>query len=144
MKGLSKKLSEAIRQSLDDLRACEDDPKYAIFMGTWHSPMTDGFSKIDDTVCEVCLAGAVMAKRLGFKPYEFIEPDFCDVGENAPMLRALDLIRLGEIPAALSRIGIKPTGELANPVSVPSYDNDRERFYTNLECIAATLEEYGL
>ena len=144
MKELSKKLSEATRQSLDDLKACEDDPRYRIFMGSWHSPEPNGFKKKDDAVCEVCLAGAVMAKRLGFEPDEHVEPDYNQVGEAASMLRALDMIRLGEIPCALARIGIGPIRRLSTPVSVSNYDNDREGFFADMESIATLLEDNGL
>lgn len=54
---LPDKKSELIRLAIADLEKCEQDPNYTIDMTRWHEPRYDG-------VCQVCLAGSVMAKTL--------------------------------------------------------------------------------
>jgi hypothetical protein len=55
---LSDDLPTAIRQAVDDMLACAAHPAYAVHMMTYHSPLYN-----PDNKCEVCLGGAVLARR---------------------------------------------------------------------------------
>ena len=58
MKKLPDKLSDLFTVALDDLERCIADPRYEINMRDWISLNTS------TKKCEVCMAGAVMAKTL--------------------------------------------------------------------------------
>ena len=73
MNRLPDKPSELIRTSIRDLVLCELDPKYEIDMADWHVPYftdeacdNDDWSDANVKTCNVCLAGAVMSKTLGY------------------------------------------------------------------------------
>ena len=106
MEKLSTYLPTAIRQSIEDLRACRKDDRYELNMIRWHIPNGNG-------KCVVCLAGAVMAKRLGSLPDHETHPvDFIFTGEKAnrtvnDMLFALNGIREGSVKEAIQRTGYK-------------------------------------
>lgn len=91
------KPSELIRAALVDLQACVQDPRYVVNMEDWHEPGYGG-------PCQVCLAGAVMAKSLRADvsdtagPYAF--PELIRA-----RLRALDSFREGCVLSGLKLCG---------------------------------------
>ena len=60
MNQLPDKPSELIRLAIRDMQLCERDPRYNLNMNQWHS----GGSSDGERVCQVCMAGSVMAKTL--------------------------------------------------------------------------------
>jgi len=85
----TKKLSVAATQALEDLEACEKDPRYHVNMGIYHLPENDS-----PGVCSVCFAGSVMAKRLGSDPELPAHTHDFD-GKTETMLDAIDGMRCG-------------------------------------------------
>ena len=70
MKALPDKLSDLFTVAVNDLEKIQKDNKYKINMPTWHS-----YNKRNE-ICYVCMAGAVMAKTLGYdrkRTYRFFE-----------------------------------------------------------------------
>ncbi len=137
---LPNKLSALIRVALADLRKCEEDPKYVIFMEDWHVPQDNG-------VCAVCLAGAVMAKSLNadvryrLLPLDFIGPVISN------KLRALNDARLGDVGAALCNLrisGLYAEEQFKYDRPITCTEDDFEEFHTQMCILAADLEKDGL
>lgn len=55
---LPDKPSEIVEIALHDLEVCENSPAYEIDMSRWYD------TTIEEGVCRVCLAGAVLASRM--------------------------------------------------------------------------------
>jgi hypothetical protein len=130
---LSEIPSIAILQALEDLEACERDPRYVVDMSCWHIP--------DDDQCAVCLAGSVMAKRLGANhDVDFLPRNF----EKRDMLRSLDRFRCGEINDGLIDLEISIPAGLPDDVPVEEYGVDPAAFKADMRRLAAMLAEVGL
>lgn len=96
MTKLPRKPSELIELALADLIKCERSPRYVIEMSDFHYPR--------DGVCEVCLAGAVMAQHLEVPQDEIGDPD--GYGERVHgIIWSLDQFRLGDVAGAFSYLG---------------------------------------
>jgi len=95
---LPAKLSELIRVAVEDARSVEHHPKYVLDMSAWHTPSPE-LGK-----CRVCMAGAVMACRLGVDPGTRVVPGL--LNENF-QLYAVNMVRTGDIVAALRYIDIR-------------------------------------
>lgn len=133
---LPDKISELIRVALYDLEQCERDDRYRIEMMDWHVPDEVG---VEDPVCEVCLAGAVMAKRLGISPHFYAGAG--TIQEESHKLTALDALGRGATVEAeiclFLNVGIQPR-EMA------SYDENRpEPFKGDLRALADEYEAAG-
>lgn len=89
---LSDKPSELILQALEDLEWVEAQPeKYVIDMSEWHLPVGGK--------CEVCMAGSIMARRLGIHHDESVTA--CSFPLNTGnKLNAINELRLGNISGA--------------------------------------------
>ena len=153
------KPSKLIRVSLEDLEAVEEDPDYLVEMGVWHSPMSR-------FKCQVCLAGAVMSKRLGIKPMQYIPSPQKRGGfsrKEVAQLTALEFFRTGDVHGGLIRladVGLIPHAKVdlaltspydrwpplvdGIPRNVPRYENDPPAFKTAMRNMAQALEERGL
>jgi len=57
---LPDRVGDLIRLAVKDLTLCEANPDYTVDMGKWH------YYDDERGVCEVCLAGSVIAQSLGF------------------------------------------------------------------------------
>lgn len=131
---LSSILSIAIRQAVEDLKKCEVDDRYVIEMSDWHVHAVTG-------KCEVCFAGAVMAKRLGVEPGTCVQP-WSTNHENT-------LIRLNGISMGVVR-EIEPGGvPRAKGKTIQwlrdfGYEDDPAEFKRCLLRIAEMLERRGL
>ena len=99
MEKLPNTLHELLSLALKDLKKCEKDDDYKIEMSVWHEPNQG----TNIGVCEVCLAGAVMAKTLLEDPYEDKWPNLYPE-EIKNKLRAIEDIRTFDIKSAYERI----------------------------------------
>lgn len=137
---LPDKPSELIRVALADLEKCENDPKYEIFMGTWHDPYPSA------GVCDVCLAGSVLAKTMGFDPSVYVAPyDHHLSSENSAKLSALDDFRTGDLRVGLSCMGFpESVWQATEDRRMPDYDLEPEKFKAELLELAVFFEGQGL
>ena len=132
---LPDKPSELIRLALADLALCAADPNYRIDMGQWHMP--------EHGVCQVCLAGAVMAKSLNAsRAAEFYPEDF---PENRKKINALDVFRDGLVCTALIDLGqdLSNWGHGARSREISSYSKDPDAFMADMHDLADDLEAKG-
>lgn len=98
-KRLPNKPSELIRVAIRDFREVLRLKKYRINMGTWHQPTPRG------KTCQVCLAGAVIARSLAVSP----KKEHCPMdrqGATSRKLQALNAFRVGSFGAAFHDLGI--------------------------------------
>lgn len=124
--------SRLIRLALADLAKCEEDPRYVVNMTTWHDGSTD-------ELCEVCLAGAVMAQTIGTLPDSSTSPCWFDDEEMA--LIALDALRVGDVSLAFDDLdlGVPPIDDR----EITPYEDDTEEFRTDMNRLADDLEKEG-
>lgn len=89
MEMLSEYPSEAILQALEDLEWCENNPRYKVCMGYWHSP--------SDIGCHVNLWGCVITRRHAQGKWDkSLHPvDFC---KSLGKLYNSQIISIDEIP----------------------------------------------
>jgi hypothetical protein len=137
-KELADKPSDLIEQALVDLEKTEKDPRYRIYMLSWHSPDMSG-----DGGCLVCFAGAVMAQ--GGVPFDMTldSSDFHDF-KVRQKLNALNLFRLGMIGEGLDRIAVDLPEGMLYEVHVPHYDKDPISFKKAMSEMAVLLRARGL
>lgn len=156
---LPDKPSELLRLALADLRKAEKDPRYAIDMDTWHDPFYDVEAKVHTdeptAVCQVCLAGAVMAFSLGADPLVSVYP--WELGHETDLrLELLNELREGCVKTAVA-VYLKYSSDrdvtdafcqdkgLPSYVEMPEYDvYDPDPFHTAAGALADTLERAGL
>ncbi len=132
---LPEKPSELIRLALHDLKLTEKDPRYQVDMGSWHQRNSMSGK------CEVCFAGAVLAKSIKLKPYvDYRVIDFDEV--NGSKLAALDAFRKGLIEYALHELGIY--NHKFKDVEVPEYDENPSMFKKSIRKIATKLHKAAL
>src|SRR4029079_17076585 len=89
---LPEKISDLLDLALNDLTYCEQHRDlYRVHMHFWHMAKDD-----ESPRCQVCLAGAVIAKTLETLPEEEVRPNhFCKSINNK--LSALDSLRQGHV-----------------------------------------------
>jgi hypothetical protein len=142
-------LSEWLELALEDLRKCEQDPRYEIDMSSWHHPA--------EGVCLVCLGGAVMAQT-GEVPLERTTYPHHMTPEFARILQALDYLRSGDIESALCDVRhslLIPAAtrsrceelwlrnEIPN-VHVTRYTDSPEDWRTGMDAVLALLKAKGV
>jgi len=132
--------SDLIDLALNDLEAVERNPKYRVEMRAWHEPVGRGKNR----VCEVCLAGAVMANTLGCKPRDEVEPWYFDDCTLTNTLNALDAFRFGEVHAGLDWLGSYAGCDTPEAVLVADYAKHPIGFKSDLRAMADMLREKGL
>jgi hypothetical protein len=138
VKELSDVPSEMILQALEDLESVEKDPAYKVDMLEWHLPATTMRPH-----CEVCFAGAVMARRFDVQPNRYAEPqDFLPAARDK--FRALNYFRTGNIVSALRYLHREHPQSLPIIVRVPAYDPLVPAFKDKMREIASTLAAAGL
>lgn len=141
MSKLSTVLSEAVEQALNDMLLCIEDDKYIIRFENWHKPMYDQFNK--KSQCEVCFAGATMAKTLKIDHKKNYSPGKIEIKGNkktALMLVALDKIRSGNIVGALKCLN-KSTEDIKNIFVDP---NNLDLFVKDIKKIIKYLKSKNL
>jgi hypothetical protein len=89
-------LADWFELALSDVRACKEDPRYRISMCDWHDP---GVRQ-----CNVCLAGAVLARTLKADPAKHVVPYWTTAPDSAisDLLLAINSLRQGLIVSAAS------------------------------------------
>ncbi len=133
---LPDKASALIRVALRDLKACEKDDNYIINMKMWH--VSGRYN------CEVCMAGAVMAQSLGTDFENYAEPrGFPDDARGK--LYALNMFRVGYIEIALQHMGVNLFHEIGLDYrEIVGYEDDREKFFEQMNVMADDLERVGV
>ena len=144
---LPDKPSQLIYMALGDLEKVENDDRYTVDMVKYHVA--------EDDTCYVCLAGAVMAKRLPTHPTVSISPSLFrkDIEDK---LQALDEFRTHSINAGLGRMGLTkekapelygrddyPRNRLYNAIRVGTYKESPKRFKKNMRRLAKAFEKLG-
>lgn len=149
MNTLPDKPSELIKVALADLKKAEQDPRYKINMGAWHT----GRKYQGETTCKVCFAGAVIAFSLGANLNEMMLPSLFDEVTRYKLFflnRARDAKSVGEL---LVRWRLFIHKSLHNKVdknarkALPAaidYEDDVEGFHKRMNKVAKILEELGL
>jgi len=139
-------LSVLLRMALHDLRECERDPFYVINMGVYSMLSPDG------TRCEVCLAGAVLAKRNKIHLCERDKFAGNIPGTVSERMIVIDFLRRGDVDFAWRKMVCLPGVSLAplpkwadmGGYRVKDYHKEPERFKSDIERLIAKLEESGL
>lgn len=148
MKKLPNKPSELIKVALADLAKCERSKKYVIEMGNWHVLRPNN-------KCEVCFAGAVMAKTLKLGGIsldaDWVPRNFgCHFDEDtASKLYALDDLRTGDIAEALDVLKVLEVPSSARALvtegmEVCDYRKNKAQFKRDMNRLAKELSKYGL
>lgn len=147
-KRLPSKPSALIRVALEDLKAVEKDPRYVVAMDDWHHPNVSTFT------CEVCLAGAVMAKTLATPLTTEMTPSlfFNEQGNLTDKLHALNDFRTGDVACALNNLGVLTRRRGVQALidryeamsSFPGYAADPAKFKRAMRTMANRLEKIGL
>lgn len=144
--------SALLRLAVADSMACEQDPSYVLEMTTWMGRDSETGR------CQVCMAGAVLARTLGIvlsddlgsadgTPIHRLCPDMT----KRSRLWAIDQLRIGMVQSALECLSIKRTVSQVDAIDRATYvikDAYNARLYragwaTYLEA-ARILEEVGL
>ena len=149
------KPSEGIRLALSDLELCEKHPKYEINMYVWHSPKD--FDD-DESICEVCLGGAILARKED-NPKYIISPTSDELEGDGKIL-SMESFRRGFVSTGVMRYcfsdGPFPLSEKIDKIEefakIDEYYRKRwvdyklspKRFKKNLFDIADKLEALGL
>jgi hypothetical protein len=133
---LPEKLSELIEVALEDLEKVERLPKvYRVEMSTWH--------RQEEGLCSVCLAGVVIAMRLGLAPTETLKISSSAPNKTQKALLALNATRCGAVQDAVLYLG----GDFDKApayVSVTAYSRDPAEFKKDLRAIVEHLKGVGL
>lgn len=146
---LPSKPSALIKLALSDLKLCETDKAYHIDMAYWHKPATRGIPFITrKTVCDVCMAGAVMAQTLRIDKALEIQPFQCEDSDTTMKLFAIDHFRTGALYSGVrSMCGVEDFEKLPKHMynkSVPGYDKDAGAFHNTMNGFATELKAVGL
>jgi hypothetical protein len=133
---LPSKPSELLALGLADLAKVERSKKYIVAMGVWHNPI--------DGLCQVCLAGSVLAKSLKL-PFNinFLTADMDD--SIRMKLYALNNLRLGYVSNALFELGYryKTNLEVKDRV-VTGYADDKKAWRNDMLEIIHDLKKLDL
>lgn len=98
---LPNKPSALLRLALDDLNKVEKQDGYKVNMASWHTP---ALAAPATNKCQVCLAGAAMAKSLrGDSDSDLTPTSYSD--RTANKLFAINLFRIGNVGGAFQRLG---------------------------------------
>lgn len=138
---LPDKASDLIDAALEDLEKTEGDKNYIVNMNVWHSPRT----QLRKRQCYVCMAGGMMAIRLGANLNLNLVPIDYKV-EIYKKLMAIDFFRRGEVEAGLWQMGIPAASRkrLKAEYKVTPYHESAEFFKKDMRFIADKLREAEL
>ena len=146
METLPATLHETLKVALDDYKKVLLDPNYNIKMSVWHEPDDGG------KTCNVCLAGAVIAKTLKVSITDAVgTPDECWGDDIAKPLYALDKLAEFNILGAWEMM----YGSLKNaPGSIfklhkfyrpfPSRFQDPNDWFHNMHMMREDLKKEGI
>lgn len=166
MNELPREPSKLIRLAVGDLKKCEEDSRYEIDMSGWHVPdFVEDVKEYNDSeveVCNVCFAGAIMAKTLdcdvsfngqldSFKDKDKIRFIFLDYirqykfyWDDLSDLYPLDISTEEEERIYEMYKKVKPFVLSIKEKGGSSYEDDPETFKKNMLLIADKFEEVGL
>ena len=135
---LPDKPSDLLELALYDLAKVERSRKYEVAMSGWHN--------LDQQrdVCQVCLAGAVMAKSLHFKRTQTSWENLS--GTTVKKFFTLDMLRTGKVANAIREMNLSPADwgrEFSHYRLIPSYDSDPAGFREALDKLVLDLREKG-
>ena len=134
---LPNKPSDLIDLAMFDLEQIEKDRRYRVEMSKWHESTVIG----GEEICEVCLAGSVMANSLGaIHGREACPQDYDE--ETAMALDALDCFRLGNVKEGVKWLGIAPSR--VEDMVITRYERDRRQFRDDMDILANALRGVGL
>jgi hypothetical protein len=137
---LPDKPSELIRVALADLEKVERDERFSIDMDETYHGHVYGVSG-----CVVCLAGAVIAQQLAPGHEDcYIQPSDFESGSLRRKLRALNSFRCGNVAAGLSHLRIDRIDMFMRSVDICPYEDDSDRFKSDMLKLANILEISGL
>lgn len=139
-KTLPRTPSKLIRLALRDLSKIEKDPRYTINMSVFHTPKFNGEL---ENICQVCLAGAVMANTLKVPVMEDVGPGRFALDISNPLL-ALDFFRMGDISMGILYLDIPFPKGMVREYNVPFYENDPKGFKAAMRRLADCFERNGL
>lgn len=130
-------LHELLSAALDDLAAVADTPGYAVDMANWHA-----YYPVDE-ICVVCLAGAVMVRRLDADRQTDLAP--CDFSaQDRPKLMALDQARSGDWDDALTTFYDRLIFAPNKMPLIPAYLKAPDLFVERLREAAQILKKHNL
>lgn len=142
---LPQKPSKLLAVALEDLEKMEKTEGYAIHMNDWHwpEPLWKDGDQIG-TVCKVCFAGSVMARRGKVLPTRDVQPE-----SFSPKLRkkfyALNAFREGCIEEGLNYLGIDDVPPcLRENYGATQYRDDPARFKKEMRQLIAVFAALGL
>ncbi len=109
MKQLPDTIQELLELAIADAEVIAKDPRYKLNMGEWH------LYNDESQQCEVCIAGAVIARTLKADIKDFLLP--ADYDDDTRMkLRALDSLWRGVLPYCFSYISIPSSMRVRDPI----------------------------
>ncbi len=137
----NKKPSVIMKIALDDLEACEKDPRYQIVMDTCHEAYEDK--------CCVCMAGAVLAKSLGadikFNAAIYFAHRFENPSPLYGYLRAIDSFRQGYLAVGLMQLNVDiRDSKIPAMIYVPPYQTQPAAFKVGILRVISTLQQHDL
>ncbi len=147
------KPNELIRLGVGCMKLVLSDERYEISMGGWHQPIYKDDNPIP-IICQVCMAGAVMAKSLGCDPRLSYSPGFFE-GEYVESrvysashaaydpLHAINNFREGDVWDGLETLGL--VGDVTNELDriIVEYAASPDKFFEQMEKLADDLEAAG-
>lgn len=136
-KTLPKKPSALLSLALGDFDKVKRRKGYQIDMGAWHSYQDYG------DICEVCLAGAVMACSLGEVRTNSCHPKSLLESPRRQLL-ALDWLREGHVASAFYRLEMPfPSAKLPADVAVAEYEANPVQWRRDMSKLVKRLQEAG-
>lgn len=138
-KTLSDVPSEFLQQALEDYDVVSKDPSYRVNMSSWHRPSYDG-------VCEVCLAGCVMAKSFSASPQSNLMPSDLTCGDfqTHKKLMALDSLRTGDLNGAMVDLGFNKKRDSVENIPIETFHVNPFQWRSDMNRVVAALKEAGL
>ena len=135
MARLPTKPSALLEVAMTDLGKIERSKRYGVHMGFWHT---------GQEVCEVCLAGAVMAFTLGANHDEYLTAqDFHRFPGCGNQLRALDSFMGGYCRNASEFIGLGFYTGAPFQLEVTPYKDDRRKFKRDMRKLITDMRKAG-
>ena len=130
------KMSELLKQALEDLRELEQDPDYQIHMKGWHHVREDK--------CLVCLGGAYLACRVMDKAKVHIF-DLGDLNTDVQrFLKTLDWLRRGDIYMAYRVFhNSNCIPDWCRSVNVTHYEDSKADWHRDMNFVLELLERNG-
>ena len=127
-------LASALEQALADLKLVEKDERYIVNMSLYHVP-------IKSNKCEVCLAGAVLAKTCKVPIDSFI---LLNDRPDKHVLRAMNYLRQGRIDLAYHQFYGEFPNKMKNDWDVTLYQSNPTQFHKDMEALLVHLKETGI